>query len=423
MFIHYLKLAVKVLLRRKLFTAISLFGITFTLIVLVLVAALVDHAVGPSGPERRQDRILIASATIGERIVGKSRRPLYHAGYRLYERLLRDLPGAEATTAYIDRWSTRSYRDGRRIDSTMKLTDAGFWKVLNFTFLEGRGYDQEDVAQARPVAVISEGTRRRFFDGAPALGRTIELDGRRFRVVGVVPEVSVLRTVPWADLWVPVTTVEMAANLIEEGRGVHALVLARTRGDIPGIRAEVQARAARWDSPDPRKYPRLDASISTRSEKMVAQIDQMLFGRKSTSSHATKVSRVWLFALGMTVLFMLLPAVNLVNLNVSRILERASEIGVRKSFGASSRALVTQFVVENVVLTCVGGALALALSMVVFAAIGDAGLFGSTPLVMSPRVFLAGMAMAVLFGLVSGVYPAWKMARMHPLAALRGEER
>ena len=45
---------------------------------------------------------------------------------------------------------------------------------------------------------------------------------------------------------------------------------------------------------------------------------------------------------------MLLPAVNLVNLNVSRIMERASEIGVRKAFGASSRALVGQFVVENV---------------------------------------------------------------------------
>ena len=53
---------------------------------------------------------------------------------------------------------------------------------------------------------------------------------------------------------------------------------------------------------------------------------------------------------------MLLPAVNLVNLNISRIMERASEIGVRKAFGASSRTLVGQFVVENLVLTLVGAA-------------------------------------------------------------------
>ena len=61
-------------------------------------------------------------------------------------------------------------------------------------------------------------------------------------------------------------------------------------------------------------------------------------------------------------LFMLLPAVNLINLNTSRILERASEIGVRKAFGASSRTLVGQFIVENLVLTLVGAAVGFVLA-------------------------------------------------------------
>ena len=59
---------------------------------------------------------------------------------------------------------------------------------------------------------------------------------------------------------------------------------------------------------------------------------------------------------------MLLPTLNLVNINISRIMERASEIGVRKAFGASSRTLVGQFVVENIILTLVGGAFGLVLS-------------------------------------------------------------
>ena len=75
-------------------------------------------------------------------------------------------------------------------------------------------------------------------------------------------------------------------------------------------------------------------------------------------------------------MFMLLPAVNLINLNVSRILERASEIGVRKSFGASSRTLVGQFVVENIVLTTVGGALALLLATFILAWVSATGLLG-----------------------------------------------
>ena len=63
------------------------------------------------------------------------------------------------------------------------------------------------------------------------------------------------------------------------------------------------------------------------------------------------------------VLFMLLPTVNLVNINLSRILDRSSEIGVRKAFGASSRTLVGQFVVENVVLTLIGAGIGLVLAV------------------------------------------------------------
>ena len=62
----------------------------------------------------------------------------------------------------------------------------------------------------------------------------------------------------------------------------------------------------------------------------------------------------------MALLFITLPTMNLVSINLSRIMERASEIGVRKAFGASSRTLVGQFVMENVVLTVIGGAIGFA---------------------------------------------------------------
>ncbi len=122
-------------------------------------------------------------------------------------------------------------------------------------------------------------------------------------------------------------------------------------------------------------------------------------------------------------LFLLLPTVNLVNLNVSRIMERASEIGVRKSFGASSRTLVGQFVVENVTLTLVGGMIGFGLSGAVLYAISAAELIPYAQLRVNLRVFLCGVGLSVLFGLLSGVYPAWRMSRLHPVAALRGAAR
>jgi putative ABC transport system permease protein len=119
-------------------------------------------------------------------------------------------------------------------------------------------------------------------------------------------------------------------------------------------------------------------------------------------------------------LFMLLPTLNLVNINLSRILDRASEIGVRKAFGASSRTLVGQFVVEYLVLTLLGALLGLLLAVPVLAALNESGLLPYARLGLNFRVFLYGLALAVFFGVLSGVYPAWRMSKLHPVQALRG---
>jgi putative ABC transport system permease protein len=122
----------------------------------------------------------------------------------------------------------------------------------------------------------------------------------------------------------------------------------------------------------------------------------------------------------LAVLFVTLPTVNLVNVNISRILERASEIGVRKAFGAPTRSLVAQFVVENVILTMVGGTIGLVLSALVLRAMNQSGFVAHSAFTINARVFVYAVLMAIGFGLVSGVYPAWRMARLHPVEALKG---
>jgi len=409
---HYLVLAVKVLLRRKFFTFISLFGISFTLLVLMVVTALFDHAFGPGAPEPHQARTLYAEHAV---MYGPHSSWSSRGGFKLFDRHARNLPGVERLSLYEGEHTVYSYVNGTKIASALKRTDDEFWRILDFTFLEGGPYGTPDVADARFVAVINATTRRRFFDERPAVGQTLEADGQRFHVVGVVEDVSELRRAPYAEIWVPYTTAKTDAYKSEIMGNWNAMALAKDGTAMAGIHEEFNSRLLRVELPDPKRYQSIVAPFETRIESFARMMP--------TADREDPERQVWKligFLAGLALLFVLIPTVNLVNINMSRIMERASEIGVRKAFGAPGRTLVGQFLVENILLTLVGGLLGFALSMVVLRAIAQSGVLTYARFTLNPRVFAWGMVLAVLFGLISGVYPAWRMSRLNPVDALKG---
>jgi putative ABC transport system permease protein len=412
---NYLKVALKVLARRKFFTFISLFGISVTLLVLVVVAAIFDHALAPQAPETRSDRTLgVCHMTMRGPQITESLEPGY-AFLNRYVRPMAALPGVERIALVTTNETVSSYLGGRKIESQLRRADGELWRILEFSFLEGGPFTAEDERNANFVAVINESTRRRFFGGRPAVGRTLEADGQRFRVVGVVPDVPVLRWTTYADVWVPISTAKSDSYKQKWMGGFHGLILARGRADFPAIKADFQTRLrdAERHLPDPKSYKTLTASADTLFEAATHRFSP----GDSTLIDPRRVRAV-LFLL--MLLFMLLPALNLVNINLSRILDRSSEIGVRKAFGASSRTLVGQFVVENVVLTLIGAGVSLLLSALALRALNASGLIAYARLELNWRIFLYGLAIALFFGVLSGVYPAWRMSKLHPVQALRG---
>jgi putative ABC transport system permease protein len=412
---NYFKVALKVLGRRKFFTFISLFGISITLLVLLVATALLDYVFAARTPEVHADRMLgvYDLSMEGEGNIWGS-----PPGYAFLERTVRPLeklPNVERISYVTGGMTVVSYLNGRKIQSTLRRTDGDFWRVLDFDFLEGGPFTVADNENGRYIAVINETTRKRFFDGRPAVGKTIEADGQRFRVVGVVRDVPVLRYSSSADLWVPVTSAKTSAYKQEWMGGFYALILARSRADLPAIKAEFQSclREAEKQLPDPKNYKTLVTGADTLFEGAA----RLFIPARATVNPGNRLRAVLLvFMLG----FMLLPTINLVNINLSRILDRASEIGVRRAFGASSRTLVGQFLIENVVLTLIGAAIGLALAAAVLRAFNVSGLIEHTQLQLNFRIFLYGLAIAVFFGLFSGVYPAWRMSKLHPVQALRG---
>jgi putative ABC transport system permease protein len=412
---HYLVLAVKVLLRRKFFTFISLFGISFTLLVLTVVAAILDHSFGPGAQEPRQNRTLYASRAV---MYGPHSTWSSDAGFKLLDRYARNLPNVERLSIFENSHTVHSYLDGRKISSGMKRTDDEYWKILEFDFIEGGPYGTADVNEARFVAVINRTTRQRIFDGKDALGQTFEADGQRFKVVGVVQDVSELRSAPFADIWVPYTTAKTDAYKRDVMGSWNAMALARDEASLEAIHDEFNSRLLRAELPDPKMYQAIVAPFETKFQGFARLMPTA--DRKDPEPQVAKA--VGLMAL-LGLLFVLVPTVNLVNINVSRIMERASEIGVRKAFGAPARTLVGQFLVENVLLTLIGGTIGYLLSIVVLDALAKSGIVAYAHFTINIRVFAYGMLLAAIFGFVSGVYPAWRMSRLNPVQALKGGPR
>jgi putative ABC transport system permease protein len=292
-----------------------------------------------------------------------------------------------------------------------------FWELMDFRFSEGGPFTALDERQGNFVAVINRTTRERFFRGEPALGETIRFDGQSFAVVGVVDDVAPTRRLAYAEIWVPISTLKSTTYRHDLIGGFIGIVLAQDRAEFPRIKQEFARRLSGAELPDPERYDTLISAANTRFE----DFSQELLTTRETAVEPP-VLRLGMLLGGIVLLFMALPALNLVNINLSRILERSSEIGVRKAFGGSSWNLVGQFLVENVVLTLLGGALGLGLSLVAMQVLNGSEVLPYVQIGLNVRVFLAALLLSLIFGLFSGAYPAWRMSRMHPVRALHGRD-
>ena len=413
MLLSYLKIAWKVLLRRKFFTFISLFGISFTLMILLVVYALFDYTVGPQMPERRLDRLLFSSEMV---IQGDGTENMGSPSYSFLEHHIRPLRTPELVSISSGHGTTVSYVGNTKLKLDQRYTDAEFWQLLDFDFVEGRPYNLAEVRAGAHVAVLNQSTARRYFGTTRGVvGRTIITDELRYQVVGVVRDVPAARRYTYAEVWMPLSTSPANIHDSEYMGWCQAIVLARTAAEIPAVEREFAQAVGR--APLPTNVYKWCEEVRLYARPLLAATVRQERGEDGPSDGVAQLGAT---VAGLTLLFLLLPALNLVNINVSRIMDRSSEIGVRKAFGATGGALVGQFLVENVFLTLLGGLLGLGLAAGALHLLNESGLIAYTQFALNGRVFLVGLVGVLGFGLLSGVYPAYKMSKLSAVQALKG---
>lgn len=411
---NYFLLAIAMLKKKKFFTVISLFGICLTMTVLIVLASFIDYLVSPNYPDLKRDRSLYIF-NLQEKNSKTGEIEKDPPSYYFLDHFVRSLripekigisSGPKPLTIYVNSKKTSIY---------VKYTNAEYFDVMSYDFLEGSNFTRQQVDHAEKVAVITEQTRDFFFGttAASVVGKYIEIAGSAYRVQGVVRNVSPSMPFCYSDIILPVTV----AGVMPEDRSYfgeyQAVLLAQSKDDLAGIKAEYDRLVSKIP-PEGKKYDQVFSHADSYFEAIIRPI----FGERS-DFRRSGFSTVFIASAILVLLFMSLPAINLMNINLTRIMERSSEIGVRKSFGATSFTLVIQFLVENIIVTLLGSIIAVALSCLILWVINSSDFIRYLHLQVNYRVLLFCIVASLFFGFISGVYPAWRMSRLPIADALK----
>ncbi len=412
---NYIQLAWKVLNRRKFFTFVSLFGISFTLLILIVIVSFWESTFGTREVEKNMDRALITQMIYLEDTVNNN----YSNGtvsYYYLNTYVKTMQTPEKVGIYTMSDPAKIYSSGNRFKATTRNTDAAYFEIFDFDFLYGRAYTEQEVEMGQQVGVISRRLAEQLYGTTDAAGREFEIFGKTIKISGVIENVSISRIITGGDVFLPYKIVDSQYDEVRlNGRGYGAVMLGKTPADRELMKEEYahQFTTVQWPADETR------TAIYGHAESPFEDIVRMIFGNAKDQ----RAGKLQMWAVLVLALFLLLPTINLVNMTISRTIERAGEIGIRKAFGASSRALVGQFLVENIVTTFIGGIFGLLLTTVVISLLNDAKILSGFILRINGSVLLWTVLITLGFGVISGVYPAWRMSRMEPVEALKSEEQ
>ncbi|MCD7937348.1 MAG: ABC transporter permease [Tannerellaceae bacterium] len=311
---------------------------------------------------------------------------------------------------------------GKRLfkEYSVRAVDHNFWKVFDLSFITGTPFSEADFESGVRRAVISRSTARDLFDTEEAVGRTFIYQFLEYTVAGVVQDVSPLTENAYAQLWIPYTTTKdfEVNRAVYEGMSgsFRAVILAKNKNDFDKIREEIQQVTNVYNS--------------TKTSYAVSYLNAPLSHQDvvmGTTSYDRVSWKKYLVDNGSLFLFLLLvPALNLTGITQASVQQRKGEIGIRKSFGATYKVLITQIISENFLISLIGGMIGLILSVGLlylnrsFLLNTNASIQGN--MLFHPLVFLAALFFTMLLNIMSSSIPAIRIARLSIVDAMKDNE-
>jgi putative ABC transport system permease protein len=405
------------LLRNRLRSALTMLGIVWGIASVVILLAY-GEGLGSS--------IMSAFMGIGNNVVmlwpGQTsmqaggqragRRVKYE--YADVQAIREEVPIIKGVSAESD--DSLGYKVGTRVISIMtKAIEMPYGPMRRLDVEEGRFFEETDFIENRRVVILGPEASKKIFNGAPALGQSVGVNGMQFEVIGILRNKIQDSSNNCQDnncAFMPFPVFNFLTNQRDPDMIVFAPISPEQNKKALAAVREVIARRHQFDPKDEKATPAWDTvedSVELRTFTIALNIILGLIGA---------------LTLGV-------GGVGVMNIMLVSVTERTREIGLRKAVGARPRHILIQFLAEALVLTFIGGAIGMLLAVAIGYAVPPMPLYsefyktvnneGDIFLRTSGTVMAASFLILSIVGIFSGFWPALKAARLNPIEALRYE--
>jgi len=299
--------------------------------------------------------------------------------------------------------------DGESITTSVTGTTPEYMAVLNYSLASGQFISQRNVSYRDTVAVLGDKVATDLFGSDDPLGQKVKIKGRQFTIIGVLEaKGGAFMGVSQDELLiVPITTFQTR------------LFTQRTAGGEDAVQAIV-VQVASAEAIDGTMY---DIETVLRQRHRLAtdeENDFAVISQEQIVGMLQQVIGVFTIVLGAIAgISLLVAGIGIMNIMLVSVTERTREIGIRKAVGAKRRDILGQFLMESAMLSLTGGGIGIAGGWVMSRLISRIDIGGATlPSVISPDIIILAISVSIFIGLVSGIYPALRAARLNPIDAL-----